>query len=46
MLKGSTQYWAMDAEEALQIADHLIEKSDFSYALFFGHIAIEKILKS
>lgn len=45
-VEGLTQYWLMEAEEALKVADHLIEKSDFSYALFFGHLAIEKILKS
>jgi HEPN domain-containing protein len=28
------------------VADHLIEKADYSYALFFGHLAIEKILKA
>jgi hypothetical protein len=30
-------YWLVEAEEALRVADHLIEKSDYSYALFFGH---------
>jgi HEPN domain-containing protein len=40
------KYWQTEAEEALQIADHLIEKKDYSYALFFAHLAIEKILKA
>ena len=39
-------YWVLEAEEALQVADHLVEKEDYSYALFFGHLAVEKILKS
>ena len=39
-------YWIAEAEEALQIARHLIEKNDYSYALFFGHLAIEKIFKA
>ena len=39
-------FWAIEANEALQVADHLFEKDDFSYALFFGHLAIEKILKA
>ncbi len=30
----------------MQVADHLYEKNDYSYALFFGHLAIEKILKA
>ena len=38
-------FWKTEAEEALQVADHLIEKNDYSYALFFGHLAIEKLLK-
>lgn len=39
-------YWLIEAEEALQVADHLVEKKDYSYALFFGHLAVEKILKA
>ena len=38
-------YWIDEAEEALTVAEHLFEKGDYSYALFFGHLAIEKILK-
>jgi len=40
------KFWITEAEEAIQVADHLIEKGDNSYALFFGHLAIEKLLKS
>ncbi len=40
------RYWLTEAQESLQVADHLVEKGDFSYALFFGHLAIEKILKA
>jgi HEPN domain-containing protein len=39
-------YWLAEANEALQVADHLVEKVDYSYALFFGHLAIEKMLKA
>lgn len=39
-------YWFVEAEEALQVAEHLLEKNDYSYALFFGHLAIEKLLKA
>lgn len=28
------------------VANHLFEKGDYSYALFFGHLTIEKILKA
>jgi HEPN domain-containing protein len=39
------QYWFDEAEGALTVADHLIENGDYSYALFFGHLAVEKELK-
>jgi HEPN domain-containing protein len=35
-----------EAEEALEVADHLVAKTDYSYALFFGHLAVEKALKA
>lgn len=39
------EYWFAEAQETLRAADHLIEKGDFSFALFFGHLAVEKMLK-
>lgn len=39
-------FWLEEAEEAKQVAQHLFEKKDYSYALFFGHLAIEKLLKA
>ncbi|HSN76321.1 MAG TPA: HEPN domain-containing protein [Anaerolineae bacterium] len=39
-------FWTIEAEEALRVAEHLVEKADYSYALFFGHLAVEKILKA
>ena len=39
-------FWVEEAEESLRVAEHLLEKEDFSYALFFGHLALEKMLKS
>jgi len=39
-------FWVTEAEEALRVADHLMGTSDYSYALFFGHLAIEKLLKA
>jgi HEPN domain-containing protein len=39
-------YWLAEAQEALRVADHLVEKADYSYALFFGHLAVEKLLKA
>ncbi len=39
------QYWFTESEETLMVADHLVENGDYSYALFFGHLAVEKALK-
>ncbi len=39
-------YWMVEAEESLEVADHLFEKKDYSYCLFFGHLAIEKMIKA
>lgn len=44
-IKEVKEYWESEAKEALQVARHLLEKEDYSYALFFGHLAIEKLLK-
>jgi len=38
-------YWLTEARESLQVAVHLFEKEDYSYALFFGHLAIENSSK-
>ncbi len=40
------EYWTSEAHEALEVAEHLFIKKDYSYALFFGHLAIEKLLKA
>jgi HEPN domain-containing protein len=45
-IKSIKSYWMIEADEALNVTDHLLEKKDYSYALFFGHLAVEKILKS
>ena len=45
-MKKTIDYWLEEAEEALKVADHLFEKKDFSYSLFFGHLAVEKIIKA
>ncbi len=39
-------YWFSEGEQALDVARHLYEKGDYSYALFFGHLAVEKVLKA
>jgi hypothetical protein len=36
--KSVADYWLTEAEESLRVAEHLVEKADYSYALFFGHL--------
>ena len=45
-IENIKSYWMIEADEALIVTEHLLEKKDYSYALFFGHLAVEKILKS
>ena len=40
------KYWLRSAEQDWEVVRHLFEKKDYSYALFFGHLTIEKILKA
>ena len=44
--KRIVEYWRTEADESLGVMEHLFEKRDYSYALFFGHLAVEKILKA
>lgn len=44
--KRSVQYWLESSEDDWNVANHLFEKGDYSYSLFFGHLTIEKILKA
>jgi HEPN domain-containing protein len=39
-------YWIKSAENDWAVAGHLFEKEDYPYALFFGHLTIEKLLKA
>lgn len=44
--KKLIDYWVRSAEYDLEVSESLYEKSRFHYSLFFGHLAIEKILKA
>ena len=39
-------YWIKSAENDWRVAGHLFEKEDYPYALFFGHLPIETLLKA
>ena len=40
------RYWLKTADQDWKVAGHLFEKDDYTYALFFGHLTVEKILKA
>lgn len=42
----TVSYWAAGAEYDLDTAKKLFKAKRYPYALFFGHLAIEKILKA
>lgn len=44
--KDKIRYWLKTADQDWEVANHLFEKGDYPYALFFGHLTIEKILKA
>lgn len=44
--KEKAKYWIKSAENDWKVAGHLFEKTDYPYALFFGHLTIEKLLKA
>ncbi len=39
-------YWTSSATEDMEVARELIEKDRYRHGLFFGHLAMEKILKA
>jgi HEPN domain-containing protein len=39
-------YWTTSSENDWRVAGHLFEKGDYAYALFFGHLTLEKLLKA
>lgn len=44
--KRAIKYWLKSSKNDWQVAEHLFENKDYSYALFFGHLTVEKILKA
>jgi len=43
---NTVKYWAESAAYDLETGKSLLESKRFPYALFFGHLALEKILKA
>ena len=44
--KAKVSYWITAAKKDWRVVGHLFEKGDYSYALFFAHLTLEKILKA
>jgi len=44
--KDQIKYWLKSADQDWSAANHLFEKKDYTYALFFSHLTLEKILKA
>jgi HEPN domain-containing protein len=40
------QYWLATAADDLRAAEHLFEAGDYTHALFFGHLYLEKLIKA
>jgi len=40
------QYWLTTAADDLTAAEHLFQSGDYTHALFFAHLYLEKILKA
>lgn len=43
---NKTNYWRRLSDNDWIVAGHLMEKGDYPYALFFGHLTLEKMLKA
>ena len=39
-------FWIESSKDDWRVSNHLFERGDYSYSLFFGHLTIEKILKA
>lgn len=45
-VEKAVQYWLDGAEYDMSVVTALYEKEKFPYALFMGHLAVEKLLKA
>lgn len=45
-VEKTVEYWIDGAEYDIETAESLFQTRRYPYALFFGHLAIEKILKA
>jgi HEPN domain-containing protein len=44
--KELIEYWLQSSDRDFQTMIHLLEKGDFTWSLFIGHLVLEKLLKA
>ena len=45
-IENKVYFWRTEAKQALDVAEDLFKLSHYLEALFFGHLALEKLLKA
>jgi HEPN domain-containing protein len=45
-VEKAVQYWLTTATDDLIAAEHLFQSGDYTHALFFAHLYLEKVLKA
>jgi len=45
-VERAVQYWLTTATDDLIAAEHLFQSGDYTHALFFAHLYLEKVLKA
>ena len=40
------EYWVSSADRDFKVMEHMVETKDYVWALFIGHLIIEKLLKA
>ena len=43
---GFIKYWIDSSDRDFTTMEHLFEKEDYHWALFIGHLVVEKLLKA
>jgi len=46
MIEEKINFWEKEAKRALSVAEDLLKSCRYSEALFFGHLALEKLFKA
>jgi len=44
-MEGHFKYWLEESEKDLPVAESLLENGHYTWSLFVGHLALEKMFK-